>query len=266
MKFQLKHIVAAAALAVTSSAFAINTGPADGNGGMFLNVWQKNGANGGTFDGSYAIDLGVKWSDFVANQNVDNYINKVINDTYFSQFLAAAGSNVGNSLFSVFGGDQQVDTPLNNLIMTYTTSTAKPSNGSELGTALDSVANYTGALNATGSFIDPTVGSGGASFNTSGAVLYPFGAGLNTLSGASSPNSGLIGTSLGVVQFTQASGDPIDAPIKTIYPGTFKFAQQGSNYVLQYQVAAAVPEPTGLALALAGFGAVGFVARRRKQA
>jgi PEP-CTERM motif len=261
MKLKLKYLAAAAAMAVASSAFAQAKGPADGGGEMFLNIWQVAGANGGTTSSSYTLDLQVTWSDFVANQNVNLFINKIVSDQYFTQMLTAASASLGALQFSVFGGDQQVDTPVNNLISTFAGATAKPENGGVLGTALDQIQNYTGALNATGSFVNQT--GGGASYNTAGATYYGSGAGLNTLAGASSPNSGFVGSNLIVAQFTQNGFDPNTVPNKTIFPGTFYFGQQGGNYVLQYQVAA-VPEPTGIALALAGFGVVGFVGRRRK--
>ena len=43
------------------------------------------------------------------------------------------------------------------------------------------------------------------------------------------------------------------------------FAQVGGDYILSYTVAA-VPEASGLGMALAGVGVAGFIGRRRKQA
>ena len=51
----------------------------------------------------------------------------------------------------------------------------------------------------------------------------------------------------------------------SVFDGTFFFGQTAPNvYALQYQVAA-VPEPTGYALALAGLGLIGFVGSRRSK-
>lgn len=259
MKLKLKYLAAAAAMVASHAAFAANVGPDDGSGSMFLNVWQIAGANGGTTSSSYTIDLQKSFSDFAANKNVDLYINQIISDQYFTQMLSAASASLASLRFSVFGGDR-VDGP-DTLISTFQGSNAKPESNGNLGVALDQVANYTGALNATGSFINPA--PGGASFNTSGAVYYGQGAGLNTLAGSSSPNSGFVGQNLSVTQFTKSAPQPGTAPFKTVYPGTFFFGQQAGNYVLQYQVVA-VPEPGGAALALAGLGVIGFVGRRRK--
>lgn len=261
MKFNLKHIAIAAAMVAASPAFAASNGPADGNGSLFLNVWQVSGSNGGTVSASYTLDLQKTFADFAANKGVDKYIDQVINDSYFSQMLSAATGSPSKLLFSVFGGDQGVSSPSNTLITTFTTANAKPSSGLELNGALDNIANFTGALQSTGSFVpdaggNPTIG--GASYNTAGAAYYGSGATLNTLVGNSSPNSGFVGSKLGVAQFTDA-GSSI---VKDIYQGTFFLGQQipGGQYSLVY----AVPEPEGYALALAGLCAIGFVSRRRK--
>ena len=260
MKFKLKYLVAAAAMVAGSSAFAFNNGPDSGGGEMFLNVWQIAGQNGGTTSSSYTLDLQVTYAQFIASKNVNLFINQIVNDTYFSQMLAAASGSLGSLQYSVFGGDR-VDTP-GIMISTFSGSTAKPSTGTELDSSLSQIANYTGALNATGSYINPA--PGGASFNTTGSAYYGNNAGLNTLVGNSSPNSAFVGTKMTVAQFTSAGFTP--PPLKDVYGNglnKFFFGQQSGNYVLQYQVQA-VPEPTGYALALAGFGLIGFIARRRK--
>jgi hypothetical protein len=52
-------------------------------------------------------------------------------------------------------------------------------------------------------------------------------------------------------------------PVETVL-GDISFGQVGGNYVLTYAAVAAVPEASGFALALAGFGAIGFVGSRRR--
>ncbi len=103
---------------------------------------------------------------------------------------------------------------------------------------------------------------GGPRFNTAGDPYYQFGD-MNTLAGSSTPNSGLVGSNLQVVRFDKNGTSPGNATLKEVLPGTFYFGQQNGSYVVQYQVAA-VPEPTGIAMMLAGLGAIGFMALRRK--
>jgi hypothetical protein len=260
MKFKLKHLAAAAALVAASPAFAYLSGPDDGGGELILSVWQAAGTGTGTVSASYSLDLGVTYQQLLDNQSVNLYINQVISDTYFSQLLAVANTSLLQ--FSVLTGDR-TDHPYPNeqLLSTFAGSVALPQYNNILDSALDQVANYVGALQASGNIFAATNGS---SFNTTGDAYYATND-LNTLTGQSSPNSGLIGTSLKVVDVVGVAGacGPLCVPTKTTLPGVFTFAQSGGTYTLQYQVAA-VPEPSGLALALAGFGVVGFIARRRK--
>ncbi len=256
MKFKLKHLAAAAALVAASPAFAFLSGPDDGGGELILTVWQAAGTGTGTASASYSLDTGVTYAQLLANQNVDLYINMVISDAYFSQLLAA--TNNALLQFSVLTGDR-VDGGYQ-LLSTFTNATTLPQNNAVLNNSLDQIANYVGALQASG---DHFFSTNGSSYNVAGDAYYQAND-LNTLTGQSSPNSGLVGTSLKVVDFLQNGGLPLTVPIKTTLPGVFTFFQQpGGSYSLQYQVAA-VPEPSGIALALAGFGVMGFIARRRK--
>ena len=258
MKFKLKYAAAAAAMMAASSAFANILGPDDGGSELFLTVWQQAGFAGGTGSASYTLDLLTTFDQFVANKNTNLFVNQTVSDSFFSQLLGA--TSPAALQFSVLVGDR-VDAS-DRLISTYSGSSAKPDNNGNLSSALDAVANFTGALNATGSYVS---GPGGASFNNGGTTYYQnnaSGGGMNTLYGSSTPNSGLVGTNLSVVKFDKNGTAPLNATTKELLPGTFFFGQQSGNYVLQYQVAA-VPEPSGAALALGGLGVIAFISRRR---
>jgi hypothetical protein len=259
MKLKFKLVAAAAAMLAASAAFADIKGPDDGGSELFLSVWQQAGFANGTASASYTIDLMTTFDQFYAGKSTNLFVNQVINDTYFSQLLAATTPSALQ--FSLLVGDR-IDAT-DRLISTYSGSSAKPIDNGGLGAGLDAIANFTGALNATGSYVS---GPGGASFNNSGASYYQnnsSGGGMNTLYGSSTPNSGLVGSNLTVVKFNKNGTDSLNAPLKEVLPGTFYFGQQNGSYVVQYQVAA-VPEPTGIAMMLAGLGAIGFMAIRRK--
>ncbi len=254
MKFKLKHLAAAAALVAASPAFAFLAGPDDGGGELVLNVWEKNGYNGGTGDASYALDLGITYAQFIANKNVDLYINQIVSDPYFTQLLSNGSLDLTKLEFSVFVGDR-VDTTATFISTFASLPTAKPADNGQLDNGLTQIANYTGALNGQPGML---LNANGSSYATSGAAYYQTG-NLLTLANFSSPNSGLVNTApLAVSEFE--AGTPI---IKTVFPGVFSFSNATGAYTLQYQVAA-VPEPSGIALAMAGFGVMGLIARRRK--
>ena len=145
------------------------------------------------------------------------------------------------------------------LLSTFAANTIAVKTRQDMFAAQDQIQQYTGANNATGTHIVPN--SNGVSFNTSGFEYYMTAA-SNTWNGTTGNNSAAIGQSM---IFGQMVGTNAPNAVSQVYAGKMFFGQQGNDYVLQYQVQA-VPEPTGIALSLAGFGFIGFVARRRKSA
>jgi len=253
---KLKLIAAAVALVASGSSFAFISGPQDGGAEMFLTVWQQSGTGTGSANRSFTFDLGVTLVDMVANQNTNLFINTVTSGSAeWTSFLA--GGTGGTLQYSVVAGDM-TDAVNPILVSTFAANTIAPKSGLDVYNAMDQIQQYTGSNNATG-----THGSvaNGVSFNTSGFEYYMTAA-SNTWNGSTGNNSNAIGTAM---IFGEMVAPDLAHAVTKVYAGKMLFAQQGSDYVLQYQVQA-VPEPTGIALALAGFGIVGFVARRRKSA
>lgn len=259
MKFTLKHVAAAVAIAATAPAFAVGT-----TSDLYLTVWEQaanatdsQGTSATSINESYTLDLNVTFAQLIANSSTNLFINQVVNDSYFSQLLGAG--DTAALQFSVIGAN--TNAPATLVETAAVAPVVMPANhNSVLGTAVLQVTNFTGALNATGSYVNST--PGGASYNTSGDAFYQTN-GLNTLTMQSDNNSGAVGTALAVVDVSKNGTKPATVANQTILPGVFFFGQQNGQYVLQYQVAA-VPEPTGLALAAAGLGLIGFVGFRRR--
>ena len=262
---KLKLIAAAVALVASAPSFAFLHGPDDGGAEMFLSVWQQAGTGTGTTSRSFTLDLGVTLIDMVAHQNTNLFINTVTSGSAeWTSFLAAG---TGTLQYSVVAADQ-TDAADPILLSTFAASTIASKTRQDMFDAQAQIAQYVGANNATGTH---TTLANGASFNTSGFEYYMTAA-SNTWNGTTGNNSAAIGTSM---IFGQMQGTSAQNAVSQIYGGldangkfvasSMKLFQQGNVYVLQYSVQA-VPEPTGIALALAGFGIVGFVARRRKSA
>ena len=85
---------------------------------------------------------------------------------------------------------------------------------------------------------------------------------MDSFNGNNITNSVAVGTAVAFEKVTRNTLTSYDDPTETLL-GTMQLAQAGNSYVLNYTTVAAVPEPTGYALALAGFGMLVFVARRR---
>lgn len=262
---KLKYLAtAAAAMIAASPAFAVINGPDDGSAELFLTVWSATAASGGTgnINSSYTLDLGVSLLDMIANKGVNNYINQVVSsDSLFSSFIstvntATAGAVQFNVTAATRGG---LDTPTDVMLSTVAGSTMGTLYNLNLSTTLDQVLVFAGGVNSTGNHSSVANGS---SVNTSGDAYF-----MNYLGntwGASAPlNSKAIGTNATFGSYTQ-NGYGQTPTTTSVFAGTFFFGQSAPNvYSLQYQVAA-VPEPTGYALALAGLGLIGFVGARRK--
>ncbi len=262
---KLKYLAtAAAAMIAASPAFAFLSGPDDGNAEVFLTVWSATAASGGTgnINSSYTLDLGVSLLDMIANKNVNNYINVLLgSDSLFNTFISTVNTTTPGALqFNVTAATRAgLDTPTNVFLSTVAGPTLGNINNLALESALDQVALFVDGVNGVGTHGTQTNGSsvatsGNAYFMTNNSNIW-----VNT----TPLNSKAAGTNAVFGSYTQ-NGFGQSLTTTSQFAGTFFFGQSTPNvYSLQYQVAA-VPEPTGYALALAGLGLIGFVGARRK--
>jgi len=264
---KLKYLAtAAAAMIAASPAFAVLKGPDDGGAELFLTVWSATAALGGTgnINSSYTLDLGVSLLDMIANNSVNNYINVLLgSDSLFNTFISTVNTTTAGALqFNVTAASRGyvgLDTPTNVLLSTVAGPTLGTVTNLQSGIALDQIALFADGVNGIGSH---GTQANGSSVATSGNAYFMANQSNNWQS--STPlNSKAVGTNAVFGSYTQ-NGFGQSATTTSVFPGTFFFGQSTPNvYSLQYQVAA-VPEPTGYALALAGLGLIGFVGARRK--
>jgi len=263
---KLKYLAtAAAAMIAASPAFAVLNGPDAGGAELFLTVWSANAASGGTGSNtniSYTMDLGVSLLDMIANKGVNNYVNQNVSlDSTFTSFITGLNaSSLAGLQFNVAAATRGgLDTPTDVMVSTVAGSTMGTLNNDKLSFTLDQVLVYVGGVNSDGNH---STAANGSSTSTSGDSYFMT-ALSNTWFSNAPLNSKAVGTNATFGSYTQnAYGQ---TPTTTsVFAGTFFFGQSAPNvYALQYQVAA-VPEPTGYALALAGLGLIGFVGARRK--
>ena len=259
---KLKYLAtAAAAMIAASPAFAIIGDPLLPNSEMFLTVWSQTGTAGGTANASYTFDTGVRVLDMLANTNTNLFINKVVSgNADWASFLTFTGGNGLN--FNVTGGTAggAGDTTGNVAIQTVSGASMGTTTNLTLDNSEAEISVFLGAVNSTGNH--STVANGW-SFATAGDPYF-MNVPRNTWNGNLPQNSKAVGTTAVVGSYTQ-NGFGVSFATSKQFEGNFFFGQTTpSVYALQYQVAA-VPEPTGYAMALAGLGLIGFVGSRRRK-
>ena len=262
---KLKYLAtAAAAMIAASPAFAFLNGPNDPSPELFLTVWSATSASGGTgnINSSYTLDLGVSLLDMIANKSVDKYIDVLLGtDSLFNTFIGTVNTTTAGALqFNVTAGSHGGlgYTSTDVLLSTVAGATLGSVNNLALYTALDQVAPFVDAVNGIGTH---GAQANGSSVASGGESLFTVP--LSTWQSSIPLNSKAVGTTATFGSYTQ-NGTGVTPVTAEIFAGKFFLGQSAPNvYSLQYQVAA-VPEPTGYALALAGLGLIGFVGARRK--
>lgn len=248
MKFKTLALAAMAAVAAPSFA-AIQTG---GNLGEAEYVFIATNSVG-----SYAQDLGVSTDAIAALKNGVSFTQSVAGAEW-NKFLAFGGANTQWAIIAV----QPLDVGFNpGEINAWTTRNINQT----LGSIQNSQSND-GSINLATHFIDidnRAVNTGAGQANN--RLASAFGALTYSDNGVTSFNSffnarNAIGTQSELVYLTP-SNDVTDAPSQfTVLTTLANF--DGNTVTLTST--APIPEPSTYALLIAGLGAVGFMARRRK--
>jgi hypothetical protein len=270
---KLKYIAAAVAMmaSAASQADILSTSNSAGSE-LFLVVYYDTAA---ATDKSYTFDTGITTNTFLAANNSSQlWATLNSSDANWVSFLASAGTN--QLQYAVLGGNAN-QTPTNSIPTQAVFSTVTVGNeGSVAGTTTNSVlTNGSGAVNGVIpgflGFVNQVgghvpLGANGSSVSSEGSGSYFQDANTaNFNAKLTFNNNNNVGTnSEFTALYRTAGGINTTKASELVMPGVVSFAQSGNDYVLSYTVAA-VPEASGYAMALAGFGFMGLVAIRRKR-
>jgi hypothetical protein len=251
---KLKYIAAAVAMMASAASQAAITLPSNTNTGeLMLVVWDANQ--------SYTKDLGVTYAQFLAGAGTSNTFGATLSGANWTSFLGAVGAaNEAALQYAVLTGRTNSSPPNNaGVLSTINAESASTlvdniaggtfDNSNPQG-ASDQVTFFTVAVNATG-----THGStaNGDSFNPKGTNAYFGGLSMQDFNGSFYGNSSLVGTDMGMIQAVRTQTST-GVPVVTNFAGVVGFNNVAGTYTLSYVTA----------LALAGFGALGFVGARRR--
>jgi len=252
---KLKYIVAALGLVASagSQATLAIPSPGTGTGEMALVIWDANR--------SYTLDLGLTYAQLLSSGSATL---TTLGSGNWTSFLGVA--DTANWQYALFGGNGN-QSPVNNGSILSTINASEVGNvigtydNSNVQSGLGQIQAYYNAVNLTGTHNT----ANGDSVNTKGSGAYFGDTAMDSFNFTLFNNSSAVGTTMALEQL-QRTQLTQGLPIERV-KGDITFAQVGGSYVLSYSAVAAVPEASGYALALAGFGAVGFVgSRRRKRA
>jgi PEP-CTERM motif len=272
-----KTLVSIAIAASAAGANAAMTLPNTGNGDLFLFVAAVNGNDVATFDLGRTFADSTRGTGFASgNTGTLNAAGTYFVTTYdvsataaWQSFASAVAA--GNRQFGVLGADSAAGAggAFTSVIFSSSSTLADP--GTRSNTAIVSAANtvngFQQAHNALGTHPTLTAGASytgaptttqaktvvtssiGNSSNLNRNPATAFGTNANFFQYNATGNSGLT-NNLSAAQFTGLGN--IDS-----------FWAMSNTGVLTWNVSA-VPEPSDLAMFLAGFGILGAIARRRR--
>jgi hypothetical protein len=272
---KLKQIAAAAVLAAAAPAFAAISPPSGGNGELFFVVRDD------VAQISYTLDLGVTLNDFYSlGQQAGGYAASWTIDSTDANFMSFLGqTDAANYQWAVQGGDS-VGGATAGGVRWFTTAVAGTAVGTidnmtntQLTNGLGAANTFYGVVNASGTHASQPNGSSVNNILDAGQTYYgePGGTGPTFNSQAPFSNLNAVGASSAFYHITRSGAvglnpvtvDPFD---NASGQGYFSLLSNGAGgYTLSYAIGtvAAVPEPGGIALLLAGLTAMGFVGRRR---
>ena len=254
---KLNQILAAALVAVSAvpATAAILPG-GTGNGELFLVVWDEGDKV------SYVKDLGVTLDAF--NGNAD--LSYALSDANFAGFLGVANTTATDIKFAVIGSDSigqkrlfttvdSVVTPYNNGNLTSGTGYLNAFTNNQVTVSAHTTHAGPGSVNGTSYDVAPNE----AYFGTQAGSTF-----LNSIVSGNWTNSVLVGTAAVFRSFSTVGTAGGTQTLKTDFAGLWNVTQNNGAWTAAYSVAA-VPEADGIAMALAGFGALGFLSLRRRQ-
>ena len=257
---KLKLIAAVAGLILSAAAQATIT-PTTVSSDVLLSVWEQGAANNAP-DQSFTLDLGMTLNQFVASSNVSATLATLAStDSTWSNFLQTSSSVAGDLQWSVIASGSKEPT---RAAIFGSVGVAEDlggynftNNNAVVGNT--QVTNYITNLNYSGA---PNVNEQ-VNVNPS-AAYYQVNGNLDSFGQAGWVNANSIGAAgVQVAELNNVGGTSATKAALSELPGTLSFVQNGSNYVLSYNVAA-VPGAPGFGMALAGLFAVGFMSLRRK--
>lgn len=266
---KLKMIVLALGLVASAASQAVLTAPDNlGNSDMMLVVFDANQ--------SYEKDLGITYSQFLASSGTGS--NTLSAD--WATLTSSTSANWTNFLanvvdstavqYAVINGKTPNAAPNDAVLSTINAG----SYGGVIGNFVSDDVTYARAQVST--YYSNLAFSGtmntlahGDSRNLAGSAGYYLTSHMDTFNGTLYTNASSVGTNM-AFERVQRNNNGLSDPTETLYgnaANAVSFGQVGSNYVLHYQAVQAVPEASGYAMALAGFGLIGFFGlRRRNQA
>jgi hypothetical protein len=266
MKFNLKLIAAAVALAAASAPAMAKIQNMEGAGGSELVFFAFDAAAGTSF----YKDLGVTYDAFVAAPSFGTFGSNNIVDDNWNQYKASVGNDLSNSVWGVMGGKKLAGSGAGSMQFLTTATLDAVSNS----TAASTNGNLTAINNSFNTMLNLVTDNSSIATNNSyftSAAVTDFSnwsvgfkdTAAGKLSAFTTGNA--IGTDASFFNLLRSSGTngqkyTFSTVLPQAAPNDYKWSFDGSTLV-----AAPIPEPETYGMMLAGLAVIGAIARRRRQ-